>query len=812
MQRYNPKQIEPKWQKTWEDSKIYQTPTPKNDNKYYCLVMFPYPSGNLHVGHWYNFGPADTVARYHRMLGRDVLHPIGFDAFGLPAENAAIQRGINPASWTDQNTQKMIEQLKSIGTIYDWEKLINTSKKDYYHWTQWIFLKLYENGLAYRKMGVVNWCPKDQTVLANEQVVGDENRCERCDTQVVQKELEQWYLKITDYAEELLESLEELDWPQRVKTMQKNWIGKSEGSLIKFEVVDFEESIEVFTTRADTIFGATFMVLAPEHHLIDKITTKDQKAEVQSYIDATAKRSEFDRQADNKEKTGVFSGAYAINPANNEKIPIWVGDFVLTSYGTGAIMAVPAHDQRDNDFAKKYEIPIVEVVESSEEEGLYSGEGLLINSGDYSGRVSNQAREDITADLKKRKKADFEVNYKLRDWLFGRQRYWGAPIPMIHCKECGIVPVTEDQLPVELPDSVKFEPTGKSPLIDNPDFVNVDCPKCDKPAQRETDTMDTFVDSSWYFLRYPNVNYEKGPFDPSAVQQWMPVDHYIGGVEHAILHLLYARFITKALDDHASLGFREPFSKLSNQGIILGPDGLKMSKSKGNVVDPDEQVASYGADSLRLYLMFMGPYDQGGPYDLGGIAGTRRFLERVWDLVDQFNSAAVIPSDDSEKALLLKQKTHQTVKKVTQDLEKMSFNTAIASLMALINFYNEIKNEYHLSSSDPVWKEALKTTLRLLAPMAPHISEELWMELHHDRSIHNSGWPTWDEKLVVEAFVTIVVQVNGKVRANLQVSRGSAESEVVKLAMADENVMNFVGNKQPKKVIFVKDRLVNFVV
>ncbi len=963
MQRYNPKTIEPKWQKIWEETELYKTPADPGQSKYYCLVMFPYPSGNLHVGHWYNFGPADAVARFHRMLGKDVLHPIGFDSFGLPAENAAIKRDIPPAKWTTQNIATMTEQMKAIGTMYDLDKVIATSDPDYYRWTQWLFLKLYESGLAYKKMGVVNWCTVDQTVLANEQVVGDNNECERCGGLVIQKELEQWYFKITDYAERLLEDAKELDWPERVMTMQENWIGRSLGAEVEFEVVDHKDKLKVFTTRPDTIFGATFMVLAPEHPLVSQITTDKQKQSVEEYVAKVAKKTELDRKQDEKTKTGVFTGAYAVNPATKQQIPIWIGDFVLMSYGHGAIMAVPGHDTRDNEFAKKFDLPITFVVEPTfgepvgdetfkqsvyialrdkkagkvlvlnwgprqarhggnmligggleggedpieaakreiaEETGytnvefvgkspfegrsyfysnvkeknmlksgpgmlfdlvdhtqietnmdegekdkfvvewhsydvianmlhdgihkamyeylildqVYSGEGKMINSGKYDGMSSSEAREKIVADLAKSKVAKEHKTYKLRDWLISRQRYWGAPIPIIYCTDCGTVPVPYDQLPVKLPEDVAFTPTGQSPLQTDENFVNTTCPKCKKPAKRETDTMDTFVDSSWYFLRYPNTKYSDGPFDPGAVKKWMPVDHYIGGIEHAILHLLYARFITKALHDHADLPFTEPFKKLNNQGIILGPDGQKMSKSKGNVVDPDAQVASYGADPLRLYLMFMGPYDQGGPYDLGGIAGTRRFLERIWDIVESYLSddRNEPQPDKDEIATKLAIITQKTVKKVTGDLQKLAFNTAIAAMMSLVNDMNSLRKDVSFAANREEWKQSIETLVRLLAPLAPHISEELWAELGNSGSVHLEAWPSWDEALIKDDLVTIIVQVNGKVRGTLLMDPEATEAEVVDAAKKDDNLKSHLVKGEIKKTIFVKGRLVNFVV
>lgn len=811
MKRYNPKEIEAKWRQIWQETGLYKTPDNPGDDKFYFLVMFPYPSGNLHVGHWYNFAPADTVARFNRMLGKKVLDPIGFDSFGLPAENAAIKHGIPPAKWTRSNIKTMTEQLGAIGAMYDMDKIIVTSSPEYYRWTQWLFLKLYEHGLAYRKEAPVNWCPSCQTVLANEQVVGDDNVCERCGTPVVQKLLKQWYFKITDYVERLLEDAEDLDWPERVQTMQTNWIGKSVGAEIEFEVEN-GDSLTVFTTRPDTLYGATYMVVAPEHPIVEQIATKSQLGEIKKYIENTKAKTELDRKQDEKEKSGVFTGGYAINPVTKEKIPIWIADYVLMSYGTGAIMAVPSNDERDMEFAVKYDLPVIEVIKDHQKQDprQYGIEGEMVNSDKYNGMRSEEAREAIVKDLESEGIAKEKVNYKIRDWLVSRQRYWGAPIPIVYCEKDGEVPIPYDQLPVELPEDVEFEPTGRSPLTLSEEFVNTACPKCGGKAKRETDTLDTFVDSSWYFLRYPNTQYEDGPFDPEAVAKWREVDHYIGGVEHAILHLLYARFITKVLADYADLPFEEPFKKLTNQGIILGPDGLKMSKSKGNVVDPDEQVSSYGTDSLRLYLMFMGPYDQGGPYSMTGITGTRRFIDRVWTLVDEF----VDDESEDKKGMQdaeLKAATHKTVKKVTEDLHKISFNTAISSLMQFVNVLNEIKGRESYADNQ-AWRETLEILVTMLAPFTPHVTEEMWQMLGHDDSVHTQGWPVWDEELVKEEFVTIVVQVNGKVRANIEMPADVSDDDMVESAKKNEKVSEYLKNGEVVKAVTVPGKLVNFVV
>ena len=769
--------------------------------------------GNLHVGHWYNFGPADTIARYNKMLGKDVLHPFGYDSFGLPAENAAIKNDMPPASWTRQNIASMTKQVEAIGTMYDWDKLISTSDPDYYKWTQWIFLKLYDNGLAHKKPGKVNWCPKDQTVLANEQVIGDNNECERCGTAVEQKDLEQWYFKITDYAKQLLDGLDDIDWPGRVKTMQENWIGRSSGAQITFAVADSDKTFDVFTTRHDTQFGVTFVVISSEHNLVSDLTTAEHKKAVEKYVDEASRKTELERQQDEKKKTGVFTGSYAINPANGEKIPIWVADYVLMGYGTGIVMGVPGHDMRDREFAEKFDLDIKQVYKVEEGEP-YNTEGEVINSGKYNGMRTAEMREIYLNDAIEAGYGAEDVNYRLRDWLVSRQRYWGAPIPIIYCDDCGTVPVPEDQLPVLLPEDVKFKPTGESPLKSDDNFVNTSCPRCDKPAKRETDTLDTFVDSSWYFLRYPNTKFSDGAFDPEALKKWMPVDHYIGGIEHAILHLLYARFITRALHDFAGLPFQEPFKKLSNQGIILGPDGLKMSKSKGNVVDPDDQVASYGADSLRLYLMFMGPYEQGGPYDFGGIAGVRRFIERVWDLVASFceEEGDNQDPDKAELATSLDVITHKTIKKVTNDLESMSFNTAVAAMMEMTNELNKTRSELPFASAKTDWGTTLGTLVTLLAPFIPYAAEEMWEMLGEQNSIHTRPWPIWDEQLTIDNVLTVAIQINGKVRDEINITRNEDEDTVVARAKVSPNTEKYLKEKQLVRTIYVPNKLLNFVV
>lgn len=1133
MKRYNPKDIEPKWQSVWRESGLYKTDMARTNDKFYTIPMLPYPSGDIHIGHWYNFAPADSVARFRRMLGANVLSTNGFDAFGLPAENAAIKRAVAPAKWTRSNIQAMTKQIERIGASYDWSHSLSTCDPSFYRWNQWLFLKFYEKGLAYKSKAVVNWCPKDQTVLANEQVVGEDNVCERCGTPVIQKEMESWYFKITDYAERLLADLDKVDWPSKVKTMQQNWIGKSQGAMIDFPIADsqikhfvllhgkggsaktnflpwlkteleslgfsveapelpnsaepnddeqteyvlkhcsldehtavvghsfggivglrllekgqklgsvtlvgtpftadfldgrprptvkaavdkgfkftdikkncpsftalydtgdyvvpmsdgksFAEglgidltqaqgskghftgkiepavldavklTIEVFTTRADTVYGATFMVVAPEHKILNKLSIS---AEAKKYIEQSKRKTELERKEGEKDKTGVFSGYHAINPATKEKIPIWIADYVLMGYGTGAIMAVPAHDERDWDFATKFELPIKQVVsellsgvgevefrpgeknvernvaqcivwhptenkiivlevpaykwqtlvmggidekeewvegakrEIYEETGYknaefigyagqelwsefwalhknenriahfrgmqfklknlykdeidgdeadkhvirwmdptlaleqfkipepkyflqsalsgnnfkpFEGEGKLINSGKFSSQDSASVRDKMAAEFGKE-----YTQYRLRDWLISRQRYWGTPIPIIYCDRCGTVPVPEKDLPVILPEDVEFTPAGRNPLLDRPDFVNARCPNCKGEARRETDTMDTFVDSSWYFLRYLDNDNNQAIFDPDLINKWAPVDHYIGGIEHAILHLLYARFITKFLHDEKLVNFDEPFKKLTNQGIILGPDGQKMSKSRGNVVSPDDQVNSYGADSLRLYLMFMGPYEQGGPYSLGGIAGTRRFLDRLWTLTGEFVEAPTHPLSNVDETALAAT-MHRAIKKVTQDLESLSFNTAIATLMAFVNDLYKLKSNSQLSQT-PVWRTAIESTVQMLAPLAPHIAEELWAMLGHETSVHVSNWPIWDDKLVKDEMMTLAVQINGKVRSEIVVEAGISEAEALDAAKSDEKIAEHLKGGKITKEIYVPGRLVSFVV
>ena len=805
MEEYKPYEIEQKWQKKWAEDKLYYASDQSNKPKWYALTMFPYTSGDLHIGHWYAMAPADAYARFKRMQGYNVLHPMGFDAFGLPAENAAIKRGIHPREWTLRNIENMRRQLKSIGAIYDWDREVITCLPEYYRWTQWFFLKLYRGGLAYRAKAPVNWCPSCQTVLANEQVLG--GLCERCSTQVVRRDLEQWFFRITKYAEELL-NFDGIDWPEKIKLMQRNWIGKSEGAIISFPIKGLDQKIEVFTTRPDTIFGATFLVLAPEHPLVEKLTSSKQESLVRDYIEKARHHTEIERLSTEKEKDGVFTGSYAINPLNNKRLPIWIADYVLLSYGTGAIMAVPAHDERDFTFARKYSLDIEVVIAPPEWdektlENAYAGEGAMINSGKFNGLASEKGKEEVIRYIEENGLGKKTVSYKLRDWLISRQRYWGAPIPIIYCPKCGIVPVPEKDLPVLLPENAKFKPTGESPLKYVPEFVNTTCPNCGSPAERETDTMDTFMCSSWYFLRYTSPHYDKGPFDPEKVKLWMPVDIYTGGAEHAVMHLLYARFFIKAIRDLGLINLDEPFKKLFNQGTIIA-QRQKMSKSRGNVVTPDPYVSELGADTVRTYLMFLGPWEEGGEWQDRGINGVHRWLKRIWALVLDEYIPKEISSNEEIRRL-----THKVVKRVTQDIEEFHFNTAIAALMEFSNTLRKVKDDG--SASLNVWDEALKTLLLLLAPFAPHITEELWAKKGYPYSIHNQNWPQWDESLVREEEVTIVVQINGKLRDSFPVPAGLSEEEIKRMAQERPKVKSRLDSYSVIKTIYVPQKLVNFV-
>lgn len=802
MKKYNPQDIEPKWIKKWEDSGLYKTSDKTTKLKYYNLVMFPYSSGDLHIGHWYNFAPADIHARYKRMLGLEVLNPMGFDSFGLPAENAAIKKGVHPHEWTEQNVSRMVDQLKTTGNSYDWGRVVVASRPDYYKWTQWMFLLMYKKGLAYRTKALANWCPSCQTVLANEQV--ENGICWRCGSQVTQKEIEQWVFSITKYADRLLKDLEKIDWPEQTIAMQKNWIGRSEGLEIDFALENSDQKIKVFTTRADTIWGATFVVLAPEHPLALLSASSERKKEVEDYIKEASRKRELERMVDEKDTTGVFTGSYCINPISNERIPVYVSEYVLMGYGTGAIMGVPAHDTRDNRFARKYGLEIREVIQPTEsakkskssETKIFEGFGTLMCSGNYSGKNSKEVIESIKEYVERDHLGNVKVNYHLRDWVVSRQRYWGAPIPIIYCEDCGVVPVSIIELPVELPFDVDYTPKGTSPLGTSNSFVNTVCPKCGKIAKRETDTMDTFVDSSWYFLRFPTPNLEEAAFDKSLVDFWLPVDIYIGGAEHTVLHLLYSRFFTKVLFDEGLINFDEPFFRLRHQGMILGPDGAKMSKSKGNVINPDDLVKTYGADTVRTYLAFMGPYDQGGPWSYQGIEGIYRYINRVWTLTTSKQAQEEI-ADKNDLRIM-----NRTIKKVSKDIDILHFNTAVSTLMEWLNYLNTKKS---------VSKQEIEVYLKLLAPFAPFITEEIWSGMGNTESIHTQNWPEFDESLIAEDEITLIVQINGKVRDRVGLPINTDQDKALEASLKLSNVKRYIGNRKDYRIIFVPNKLINLV-
>lgn len=924
---YNPAEIEPKWQARWEDDGIYYADIDPEKTKHYALTMLPYPSGDLHIGHWYAMTPSDARARFMRMRGFNVMFPMGFDAFGLPAENAAINRNIHPKEWTYANIERMRAQLRSMGAMYDWRREAVSSDPKYYRWSQWFFKQLYEHDLAYRKMSPVDWCPHCNTTLAREQVWGEDRHCERCGTPVIKKDLEQWFFKTTVYADELLD-FSHIDWPERVVTLQKNWIGRSEGAEVHFTADSDQLSVEekritVFTTRPDTLWGATFMVLAPEHPLVEKITTPEQRSEVEQYVTQAVRQTDIQRESAEKDKTGVFTGGYAINPVNNERIPIWIADYVLMTYGTGAIMAVPAHDERDFEFALKFGLPIMPVIERPDGltksfvplgtmdsgfeeaieaagipyeesdkglsitipvdrvdeykdlaqkyqladvwteivgtewififndevmkwESLESGElifsrcleleldiefyartlmemlwdhefyrdalyhaeyGTMINSGEFSGTSGDSAVAKVSQWLEQQGFGKAAVNYRLRDWLISRQRYWGAPIPIIYCKRHGAVSVPDDQLPVLLPDDVEWLPTGESPLKLHPTWKYVTCPICGEPAERETDTMDTFMCSSWYHLRYLSPDYNDGPFDPREYDYWMPVDTYTGGIEHATMHLIYTRFFHKACRDMGITKGPEPMIQLRNQGIILGEDSEKMSKSRGNVIAPDELVERYGADSVRAYLMFFARWDLGGPWNSSGIEGSVRWIKRVWNL---FTGPANSENASQETIKTLRRKIHQTLRQVTHDFETFEFNTIISALMELLNEMYKARESGATGSE--AWEEAQDIYLRMLAPVAPHVAEELWALLGKPYSIHRQAWPEVDEQAAAEEQITLVLQVNGKVRDRISVPVDISEETARELALNSEAIGRYLGGKEPRKVILVPGKLVNIVV
>ena len=930
---YNPAEIEPKWQARWEADGLYHADIDPARSKHYALTMLPYPSGDLHIGHWYAMTPSDARARYKRMRGFNVMFPMGFDAFGLPAENAAIKRNIHPKEWTFANIERMRAQLRTMGSMYDWRREAVSADPEYYRWSQWFFTQLFKHGLAYRKMSPVDWCPHCNTTLAREQVWGEDRHCERCGTPVIKKDLEQWFFKTTAYAEELRD-FSHLDWPERVRTLQTNWIGRSEGAEVHFWVdnaslpegatllSEEEARLTVFTTRPDTLWGATFMVLAPEHPLVAKIAAPELRASVETYVQQAVRQTDIQREAADKEKTGVFTGGYAINPVNGKRIPIWTADYVLITYGTGAIMAVPAHDERDFAFALKFGLPILPVIERPDgltrsfapaktmkegfpealsqegipfeqgsdgvyisippekvaaytrlarefiqpgawnevvgtgwafifkggvwtwdsvesearilerckqlgagvrqertlmemlwgcefyREALYHHEyGTMIHSGEFSGTPGPVARAKVTEWLEARGEGRHAVNYRLRDWLISRQRYWGAPIPIIYCTQHGAVPVPDDQLPVLLPEDVEWRPTGESPLKLHPTWKITTCPICGEPAERETDTMDTFMCSSWYHLRYLSPHYDRWPFDPGEYDYWMPVDTYTGGIEHATMHLIYTRFFHKASRDMGITHGAEPMIQLRNQGIILGEDSEKMSKSRGNVVAPDDLVNRYGADTVRAYLMFFARWDMGAPWNSSGIEGTARWLRRAWAL---FTEPAQPGNPGPEVLRALRRKVHQTLRQVTHDFETFEFNTIVSGLMELLNEMYRAREQG--AGGTPEWVEAQDIYLRMLAPVSPHIAEELWVGAGRPYSVHTQAWPEVDQAAAVDERITLVVQVNGKVRDRIEAPAGIGEEEARSLALASEAVQKHLGGKQPRKVILVGGKLVNIVV
>ena len=820
--RYDFKAIEAKWQNIWEENSYFKVYEDKTKPKYYNLEMFPYPSGHLHMGHVRNYAIGDVVARFKSMNGYNVLHPMGWDAFGLPAENAAIQNNVHPARWTYGNIENMERQLKGMGISYDWDRELTTCRPDYYKFTQWMFLKLFEHNLAYKKKSAVNWCPSCQTVLANEQVV--EGCCERCESEVDKKQLEQWFFKTTAYAQRLLDDLEKLPgWPEKVKTMQRNWIGRSEGCQFSLEIEGSEETLSVYTTRPDTVFGVTYMVLAPEHPLVEKLVAgKTQELEVQAFVKKMKSTSDIARTATDAEKEGIFTGAYAINPMNGEKVPIWIANYVLMDYGTGAIMAVPAHDQRDFEFARKYDIPIRVVIKSPESPALgnemleaYPGDGVMVNSGEFDGLTVEEGQKRIIAYMEEHGIGQGTINYRLRDWLISRQRYWGAPIPIVYCPDCGIVPVAEKDLPVLLPEDIDFKPYGESPLNHLESFYKTSCPNCGKEARREADTMDTFVCSSWYFDRFCSPHESDIPFNREAVDYWMPVDQYIGGVEHAILHLMYARFFTKFLYDINMLSCEEPFTNLLTQGMVL-KEGAKMSKSKGNVVSPEDIIGTYGADTARLFILFASPPERDLEWSDQGVEGSYRFLNRVWRMVNEYADTireVNIPDNFVEldaDARKLRYKTHASIKKVSEDIgERFNFNTAISATMELSNALNSYSDNEEQDL--PVVKEAINTLLLLLSPFSPHICEELWQLCGNTEGICLQKWPAYDPAALIQDEIEIVVQISGKVRDRITVATGLSEEELRQIALASPKVQQLIQDKTIVKTIVVPGKLVNIV-
>lgn len=811
-------QIEAKYRPTWDEVDHFQTGDDPNKPDTYILDFFPYPSGTgLSVGHGRNYVPSCVYSRFLRMTGYNVLHPMGWDAFGLPAENYAIAHGIRPSESSRLFSETYKRQMKLMACSYDWSREFSSSDPDYYRWTQWFFLVLFKRGLAYQAVGSQWWCPQCQTILANEQV--ENGRCWRCDSEVTKKDLQQWYFKITDYADRLISDLDQIDWPEPIKTMQRNWIGRSEGAEIIFKIGPFSENgpayeMPAFTTRPDTLFGVTFLVLAPEHPLVQQITTEAQQTAVTAYVEQAKRLSEIDRLSTEKEKTGVFTGAFATHPLTGEPVPIWIADYVLLSYGTGAVMGVPGHDTRDHAFASKFGIPIVEVItpdgQAQGTDACFTEYGVMINSSKFSGMDSQTGSKQIVAQLAAEGNGRFQTTYRMRDWLISRQRYWGAPIPIIHCPDCGPVAVPESDLPVQLPDTDDFAPTGdgSSPLASITDWVETTCPQCGAPARRETDTMDGFACSSWYFLRFANPNYQDGPFDPAAVKRWLPVNTYIGGSEHAVMHLLYARFWTKVMYDAGIIDFVEPFTQLRNQGMLLSAnDGRKMSKSRGNVVTPDEVVEKYGADALRAFLLFLGPFDAEVLWDDSGIRGITRFLDRFWRLAHEVTGKAktdVKPNEAFERM------RHKTIKRITREMQEFRFNTAVSGLMEYLNFLVESQTE---TISANQWQQAIETFTKLLAPICPFITEEVWQTvLEMADSVHEVNWPEFDEAMTVDAQITIPVQVNGKLRDRISIPMDADDSVVRETAVSAQGVQKHTNGNTIRKIIIVPNKLVNIVV
>ena len=819
-EKYVAQDIEKKWQTYWEESGVFKTEYDPSKEKYYVLEMFPYPSGNLHMGHVRNYSIGDVVARFKKMRGFNVLHPMGWDAFGMPAENAAIKNGVSPKDWTLDNIANMTRQQKELGLSYDWGREVATCKEDYYRWTQWIFQQFYKKGLAYKKEAKVNWCEHDHTVLANEQVI--DGKCWRCDNDVVKKDLKQWFFKITDYADRLLDDLDTLDqWPDRVKAMQRNWIGRSEGTQFAFYVPKIDKSFEVYTTRVDTLFGVSYVVLAPEHPYVKElIQDASNKVELEAFIETLRNQSDIERTSTEAEKVGMFTGSYATHPITGKEVPIWIANYVLADYGTGAVMGVPAHDERDYAFAKKYNLPVNWVIQNTAQDldfasldTAFTEDGILVNSGDFSGKTSEEARQALGDYFTEQGTGRKTVNFRLRDWLISRQRYWGCPIPVVYCEKCGEQLVPEDQLPVKLPEDVSFDGGAISPLATSENFLNTTCPCCGGPARREIDTMDTFIDSSWYFLRYTDARNDKEVFNKEIAKYWMNVDQYIGGIEHAILHLLYARFFVKVLHDIGLVEVDEPFKALLTQGMVL-KEGSKMSKSKGNVVSPEEIIAKYGADTARLFILFAAPVDRDLDWSDQGVEGSYRFLGRVWRIIDTYQQLGASGHHDSlsKDETALRRELHRAIKKVTEDLDgKFNFNTAISTVMELVNAMYQFKDSHDSVQSD-LAKELVEKLTLLLAPFVPHITEEIWHECGFEGSVHAASWPTYEESALVVDEVEVAVQVNGKVRDKLTVSVSLSKEELEAAAKALPRVQAFTEGKTVVKVIVVPKKLINIVV